>query len=493
MTKAIGIAIGLLMFVVLGTANSGGYRFGVSDQAFYVPAVALGSDASLFPRDTAVLEPQMRLWLGDELLGAVVRATDVPLPWLFGGLYLGTMVGLALAAAYFGRRLGLDWWAIVAFLVLLTLRHRIARTGANSLEGYMHPRMLAFACGLVALACTARVRPVAAACWIALAALVHSSTAIWFAGVVAVAAWWPHRAAPRGRVVAVTGVAVALACVGWAMLQMPRMTPAWLAVLGDRDYLFSARWPLYAWVSNLAYPAVILAIARRRFSIGAHAPGEAALVAGLLALVAAFLVTIPLAEMRLTFFVQLQANRVFWVLDAVVAAYVAWWLIDDVAGRWPAARRIAVVGLLAVLSIGRGAFVLHDTARPLAKLDLPDDDWIQAMRWLRTQPASWHVLADPGHAYKYGSSVRVAALRDTPLELGKDPAMAMYDEALATRVADRTAALGRFDDWRTVEEVRAAASRYALDVFVDHTDRSFALPVLYRNRTFVVYDLRCPC
>jgi hypothetical protein len=112
------------------------------------------------------------------------------------------------------------------------------------------------------------------------------------------------------------------------------------------------------------------------------------------------------------------------------------------------------------------------------------------MRWLQTQPASWHVLADPGHAYRYGSSVRVAALRDTPLELGKDPAMAMYDQALARRVAERTAAFAGFDDWQSDEDVRAAASRFELDVFVDRADRTFGFPVLYRNPTFVVYDLR---
>ena len=53
------------------------------------------------------------------------------------------------------------------------------------------------------------------------------------------------------------------------------------------------------------------------------------------------------------------------------------------------------------------------------------------MNWLRAQPVNWHVLADPGHAWKYGSSVRVAARRDTLLESGKDSSMAMYDRDLA--------------------------------------------------------------
>ncbi len=489
MTRALGLPFALLFVVIVGTANSAGYRFGASDQAFYIPAISLRADPALFPRDRAVFEPQMRLWLGDELLGAVVRATGVELPTLFALLYLVTMVGLALAAIALARSLGCDWWTIATCLILLTLRHRIARTGANSLEGYMHPRMLAFACGLVALAFVTRLRPRAAAAWTLVAAVVHTSTAIWFAGVVLVAAAWAYRGTRTAGTIA---TAIGLGAIGLAIAAafMPRMDAEWLAILGDRDYLFSADWPLFAWVCNLAYPVVLSAIYRRRRSSGIAVPGEAGLVAGLIALVAVFLLTIPLAEWHVAFFVQLQANRVFWLLDAVVAVYVGWWIAEDLMARWPTTRRAAVIALLALLAIGRGAFVLHETGRPLAQIAPAQDDWMDVMHWLRGQPASWHVLADPGHAWKYGVSVRAAALRDTPLEIGKDPAMAMYDRALATRVAERTAALGDFDAWSTADDVRRVADRYGIDVFVDRTDRTFPLPTLFRNQTFVVYDLR---
>ena len=42
--------------------------------------------------------------------------------------------------------------AIGGLLVAVTLRHRIPHTGANSVEGYFHPRLLAFAVGVSALA-----------------------------------------------------------------------------------------------------------------------------------------------------------------------------------------------------------------------------------------------------------------------------------------------------------------------------------------------------
>lgn len=491
MTRTAALVSGLLVFLlVVGTANSGGYRFGISDQAFYVPALALRLDNTLFPRDRDVFEPQMRLWLGDEVIGAFAAVTGLPTPVLFGLLYVLAMIGLGLAAVALARSLGFDWWSIAAFLILLSLRHRIARTGANSLEGYMHPRMLAFACGLTALAYVTRLRPWTAAAWVALATIIHTSTAIWFAGVVAIAVLWPLRNDVSVRRLAVAAAVVAAVALSLLLPRLPVMDPAWLAVLADRDYLFSADWPLYAWLTNLAYPVVILAIYKRRERRATAVPGESGLVAGLLALVVVFAITVPLAEMHVAFFVQLQANRVFWILDAVVAAYLAWWMADVLLQRMQGRGRLVLVALLATLAIGRGTFVLCESGRPLARFTLANDDWTDVMRWLRDQPASWHVLADPGHAYKYGSSVRVAALRDTPLELGKDPAMAMYDRALAARVAERTAALGGFDEWTTVEELRSATARYDVDVFVDRTDRTFPLPTLFRNHSFVVYDLR---
>ena len=74
------VALFAIAFVVLATLNSGGYRYGASDQAFYQPAVLLQLDPALFPRDTPVLAAQTRLTAVDELIASIVRLTGVPLP-----------------------------------------------------------------------------------------------------------------------------------------------------------------------------------------------------------------------------------------------------------------------------------------------------------------------------------------------------------------------------------------------------------------------------
>jgi hypothetical protein len=114
---------------------------------------------------------------------------------------------------------------------------------------------------------------------------------------------------------------------------------------------------------------------------------------------------------------------------------------------------------------------------------------METMTWLKAQPAPWHVLADPAHPWKYGISVRLAAEKDTLLDITKDPAVATYDRDTAIRVGDRTAALASFDRFSTAD-MRTLASRYNLDVLVVDNQRAFDLPVLFRNSGFTVYDLR---
>jgi hypothetical protein len=109
------------------------------------------------------------------------------------------------------------------------------------------------------------------------------------------------------------------------------------------------------------------------------------------------------------------------------------------------------------------------------------------MAWLRRQPLGTHVLADPSHAWRQATSVRVAAGRDVYLEEVKDTAMAMYSRRVAMRVAERIGALGDFGAL-TPASARALAARFDLDVLV--TEATLDLPVAYRNTRFSIYRLR---
>ncbi len=491
MTRWTALAAAAALFALLATANSGGYRYGASDQAFYASAILKDVHPALFPRDTALLQTEAKLQWSDEIVGGLSRGLGVDLPPLFLAIYVLTLLTLFSAAIVYGRAAGFSWWAIATLLVLLTFRHRIAKTGANSLEGYMHPRELAFAIGVLAFACTLRKRYVWASAWTLVSACWHPTTAFWFGAAIAAAIVVGQ---PRLRrwlpLVGACGTAVAV----WAVLAGPLagrltiMDPAWLAVLAEKDYLFPHEWPLYAWITNLGYPVVIAAIYRARRRQGITAPGESALVVGLFVLVGLFLVSVPLTMWRVALVVQMQVTRVFWLLDFVTAAYLAWWLTDSVF-RDRRRARVVLVGVLAAVSLARGTYVLAQADRSMVEVDLPSTPWVEAMRWLRAQPSSWYVLADPGHAWKYGVSVRLAAEKDVFVEAGKDTALAIYDRDVALRVGSRIAALGDFTHLTTTD-IRALARRNGLDVVIAARSQPLALPVLYSNAQFVVYDLR---
>ncbi len=488
---------GVLVFVVLATANSGGYRYGVSDQAFYLPAVNHHLTPDLFPRDAPLLDAQARLIASDELMATVAKTTGLSLPNVAAGLYLLTLVLLIGAATAFARGLGYSWWAVTLFGILLTFRHRIAKTGANSLEGYMHPREMAFAIGVAALAFVVRGRHALALSLVIASALLHPTTAMFFGLVVGVAALERYVARPgsQGRGLGpaiIAGVATLLAAAAlWALVYGPlsgrlvTMDPEWLQVFAEKDYLFPAEWPIDAWLLNLAYPVIIVAIWRARVRRGRDGSYERGLVMGLLASVVFFLVSVPFTMAEVALAVQLQITRVFWILDFVAIASIAWWLTQS--------RRVAMVAIGVCLagSAARGYYLLEvdQPERQLVRIDLPDTPWMDAMRWLATQPSDWHVLADPGHAWKYGISVRVGANRDTLIESVKDSAIAIYDRTIAMHVADRLHFTSEYDQMSTAR-LRMLDDRYDLDVAVMTADSALDLPLLYRNATFAIYDVR---
>jgi hypothetical protein len=471
----------LLLFVIVATANSGGYRYGVGDQAFYQPATLLRLQPGLFPRDRALIESQARLTIVDEVLATSSRLTRLDPPQLFFVLYLLTLALTFLASAQLATTLGLSPAATGVFLTLLTLRHRIAKTGANTLEGYMHPRQLAFAVGIFALSASFKRRWVPmGVCWV-IAAAIHPTTALWFAAAIA-----GHLLLSSGRKLLAFGVIVVVALLASPIARLtgsPVMDGQWLAVLEGKDYLFPSAWPPYAWILNLAYFPLIVYLSTLKM--------DQRLVGPSIILLGCFVASYGLVESHVALAVQLQISRVFWLMDFFVTLLIAWALIDSrTATRSPWISKSAIAVVL-LLSIGRGVYTLTTVSaeRSIARIDLPANDWIEAMSWLRSQPPDWLVLAHPDHAWLYGTSVRVAASRDVVVESVKDSAISMYDRGVAMRTAERLAALSAYE---TLDGPRALAigKQFGATVAVTDSDHPLALPVLHRNASFAVYDLR---
>jgi len=493
-TGRVALALGLAGLGLLLTLNAGGYRFGVADQAFYLPAVEDALDPSLFPHDQPLLDAQGGLEVFAEVSAAASEASGLSLPWLFALGYVAGLGLLLFAAVLVGRRLYASWWAVAALGLALTFRHRITGTGVNTAEGYLHPRTLAFALGLAAVSAFLVGRTWAMVALVVAAGVMHPTIGGWFAVWLGVALAAADPAARRR--LAWLGAAAAALSV-WAATAGPLegrlvvMDADWLAVLRSKDYLFPAAWPIEAWVINLGYPVVVVAIFRMRRAEGLADAREEGLVAGALALVGAFLLTLPLVTLKVALAVQLQIPRMFWMLDLLATVYVVWALVEH--PRWRLARwRGVTVTALLLLSVGRGYYVtvVEGARKPrgssVARLEEHQSDWDRVMAWLERTPPDAHVLADPGHAWRYGTSVRAAARRDVFLEEVKDAAIAIYSRDVAMQVAERTRAI---DDFSRLDAARAAglAARYDLDYLV--SDRPIGLPVVFRAGTLAVYRL----
>ena len=380
--------------------------------------------------------------------------------------------------------------AAVALVFAFTLRHQITKTGTNTLEGYFHPRQAAFALGALAVVWFLR-RGVGwqSIALVAAAGVIHPTTTLWFSIWLGVAAFI---AAPRLRPT-IAAIAVVLGAIGaWALVSGPlagrlvRVDEAWRATLATKDYLFPLEWPASAWAVNLGYIALIAIGFVRRQAAGVIRERELAVVAGCLSLVIVFAAALVLHANRIAIGIQLQPARIFWLLDFLATVYAIWMLAESSVSR---KRASTVAAIVIALTVVRGSYVAYVRfpERSMAQIDLPDGDWKHAMIWAQATDRASHWLADPFHAARYGSSLRVAGHRDVFVEEIKDSAIGMYDRDVAMRTRDRLAALGSFDTL-TAAGAQDLAARFDLDYLI--ADRPLDLPVAFRSGQLTVYRLR---
>jgi hypothetical protein len=482
-----------LVFGLLVTANSAGYRFGISDQAFYIPAIDLWRWPDLFPRDRLLLEPQARLTVIDEAFGWICRATGLSLEPVFFFAYACTIAVFAAGVALVGRSLFRSPWAIAALMVAMSLRHRIPETAANTFEGYFHPRVLAFALGLVGIGLFLQSARRSALVVSALGVAVHPTTGGWFLVWLGVAASVMASARMRwitGIAGAVIGLAVAVVAREALAARLTIMDPAWITAFSGRDYVFpTSSWSVGAWLALLVGPVIVLTVSIWRRRTGDSSPPERAIALGALSLFCIFLLSLPFITARVALAIQLQTSRVFWPIEFLATAYVVWvlaeapWTVRSIHSR----ARI-VMAILLVAAAARGFYVLRiEHHNPLVAVWPHETDWRRLGRWIAaTTPRDAHFLVHPEHVYRYGSSFRVVAQRDVLVEVVKDRAMAMYSREAAVRLEERLQAAG---DVAVLDEGRIAAlaKQYDLDYLV--TERELNLPMVRQEGALRLYRL----
>jgi hypothetical protein len=383
-----------------------------------------------------------------------------------------------------------SWWTVAALATAFTLRHHIPGSAVNTLEGYLHPRSLAFAVGVVAVGGLLRHRPRTALALAVAAVLLHPLTGLWFITWIGVALflsepalrrWWPY-----ATLVAVTGVAVLLQLGAWRD-RLVRMDQEWLAVISVKDYLFPGTYSLSTWGIHALYVVTVWTLYRVRRAANVVTRQETGLAASGLVLALLSVTAIPLVQYPVALAVQLQVSRVFSVLDLLATVYVVWFLVE---ARLPAAgARRPVFVALALTAVLRGAYVtfVEHSGRPVVAVNPQRNEWQDVMSWAREQPLNVHLLVDPGHGWRYGTNARLASERDVYLDDVKDAGLAVFSRDAAMRILQRTRDLGAFSDL-TPAKAQALASKYDLHFLI--TEQPMSLPLVYRNAAFLVYRLK---
>ena len=490
------LAAGPCVFCALVLLNVGGYRFGVSDQAFYVPVVLQAVDPALFPHFQPYMAAQDRLFAFDDWLAPILRGTGVPLPVAFLAGYALTLLLLYGAAVGIGRTLYRTWWGVAGLLAGLTLRHQILDTAANTLEPYFHPRLLAFGLGLAAVALFLRRRTWLPLAIVAGAFFVHPTTAalfaIWLLAAALVAE--PGARPALAAVALASGGAAALVVLGPLRGQLVVMDETWLGVLASKDYLLAHEWPPATWALHLAAAALIAVVHVYRRALGLASARETGLVVGCGVLLLLFLLSVPLSAARVALAVQLQLNRIFWPLDVFAGCYLGWLLFESPPWRRrpnagaAAGVRYAAVAVVVALAVARGGYVMfvERAGQPLVRTGPALTDWTRVMSWASARPVGTHFLAEPGHTGYYGVSLRAASGRDVYLDGIKDVGIAIYSRDVAYDIARRIADLGRFEALDP-PRARRLAQRYDLDYLI--TEKSIDLRLAQRVGRFNIYAL----
>jgi len=490
------LGLGVVGFGFVLVLNVGGYRYGISDQAFYIPVVLQHMTSDLYPYDAPVIGAQDRFFLFDDWFAPILISTGVSMPTAFLVGQGVTIILLFGAIIAIGSTMYSSWWTVTGLAVAMTIRHRIPDTAVNTFEAYFHPRLLAFAIGLWAVAAFLRGRTWVALCITTVALLAHPTTGLWFVIWVGTAALaTDRRNRPALVALAATSVATVVGIlVGPLRGQLVVMDPAWWNILTPKDYLVATNWPLVTWVGSLAVAALIAAIYRYRRSLGVTSPTEDGLVIGCAVLLGLFLLSVPIAAARVAIVVQLQFNRIFWILDVFASCYLIWLLVESPV--WSGARaawlratpRPALAFVMLLLTLARGGYVMlvERAGQPIVQARLIANDWQDLMQWASRQPVGTHFLAEPDHASRYGTSVRAASGRDVYLEIIGDTGIAIYSEDVADRLSERLGALG---DFKSLDATRALrlADRYELDFLI--TEHQLALNETRRAGRFHVYDL----
>ncbi len=227
-----------------------GYHPGFEDDGIYLAAVKADLNPALFPHDSEFFRLQMQASIFDGGMAHFVRWTGISVAWAellwqFVALFFILWACRRIAALIFEDTRA-EWAAVAMVAAMFTLP--VAGTALNIADQHLHPRNLATALVLIAVAWILDNRRWQAVPVLLLAFALHpimAALGMSFCVFLGLALLEP---APF-RLRAAEGSLAAAAPLGWLFAPT---NPDWRLALASKSYYSIYRWVWYEWLGALA-------------------------------------------------------------------------------------------------------------------------------------------------------------------------------------------------------------------------------------------------
>jgi hypothetical protein len=393
--KRINSLFDLVLILVLSVAGFAvmGYHPGAEDDSVYLSAVKADLQPGLYPHDSDFFRLQLQATEFDVWMAHFVRATGISVAWAellwqFLSLFLILWACLRIARHLFAEARA-QWAGVALVAAMFTLP--VAGTALSLTDQYLHPRALATALILLAVARILAGRPWQAAALLLVSFALHPIMAAFgisfccFLGLLEPLRTWMQEHAGRGGIRRLKEgmrqeTAVALAAPLIWILAPPN--PIWRKALSAKPYFEINRWAWYEWLGALAPLLlfwVLWRVAQRRrdaklarFALAVLAYGVFQLAVALVMLEAPGLVRLaPLQPMRFL-------HLVYFFMVLIGGCLIGKYVLKASIWRW-AVFLVVVNGsmLFAQRQIFSGSEHLEMPGRASA------NQWLQAFAWIR--------------------------------------------------------------------------------------------------------------
>jgi hypothetical protein len=462
-----------------------GYHPGLEDDAFYLAAIKHDLNPALFPHDADFFRVQFQATVFDKLIALSVRWTHVPLEW--GILFWQWCATLLILWGCWriSRRCfpegHAQWAAVTLVAVLLSLP--VSGTGLSLTDQYLHPRALATAAILAAIATVLEPsnngRRLLAGVLLAAAFSVHAIMAAFGASYGLFLLWNPTKQAetePRRA----SGLAALAFPLGWIF---EPASAAWRQAAATRPFYFVLHWHWYEWLGVVAPLALLWwfrALAERRDSVVLSRVAERLVYFGVFQLAVALVMMLPARLERLRPLEPMRFLHLVYLLFLLLSGgLLGQYLLKRHALRW----------LLLFVPLAGGMFYAQRQMYPAtAHLELPGaasgNDWVEAFRWIsRNTPVDSQFALDPRYMELPGEDYhgfRARAERSVLADEVKDAGMAARVPSLAPRWLREAEAQRGWRSFQRPDFLRLKAE-FGVDWVVLEVPGGDGLSCLYRN------------